>query len=71
MPNLSPAAQAVLDASMVTSGSPPPRRHRECIAAALRALVNDGVHHDRHIETHDDYTDKILAIATELENTDA
>jgi hypothetical protein len=38
-PLLSPAAQAVLDASMVASGSPPPARHRESVAAAIRALV--------------------------------
>jgi hypothetical protein len=36
-----------------------------CIAVALQTLV-DQVHYDEHLETHSDYTDKILAIANEL-----
>jgi hypothetical protein len=59
---LSPAAQAVLDASMeVTSGSPPPRRHRECIAAALRSVVEQ-------ICPQSPCRARILSIATELES---
>lgn len=36
---LSTGAQKVLDASRIMSGSPPPQRHRESIAAAIRAVV--------------------------------
>jgi hypothetical protein len=32
-------AQKIVDASMLSSASPPPKRHRESIAAAIRAVV--------------------------------
>lgn len=41
MTNLSPTTQAVLDASMVRTGSPPPQLHREFLAAALRAAADE------------------------------
>lgn len=33
-------AQKIVDASMVSSASPPPKRHRESIAAAIRAVAD-------------------------------
>jgi hypothetical protein len=32
-------AQKIVDASMLSSASPPPKRHRESIAAAIRAVA--------------------------------
>jgi hypothetical protein len=63
---LSPAAQAVLDASMVASGSPPPARHRESVAAAIRALV-DLAYMARPDGTKFLYAPDLLAIAAELD----
>ena len=33
-------AQKILDASMVSNGSPPPKRHQESISAAIREIIN-------------------------------
>jgi hypothetical protein len=60
---LSPAAQAVLDASMVASGSPPPARHRESVAAAIRALI----HNIFHEWDGFDCIDHLGSIAAELD----
>ena len=81
---LSPAVQAVMDASMVSTGSPAPQRHRESIAAALRTTVEQVLPHEdtsqrrlgpidrTYQESLRDQRmflrDQLLAIATELEN---
>ena len=78
MTDLSPAAQAVLTASLcVSSSGSAPLRHRQCVAAALHAAADQVVPEegdpiygltptgaDRQIVRR-----KFLAIATELETT--
>jgi hypothetical protein len=70
MTTLSLSAQAVLNASLqVMSGSPPPQRHRECLAAVLRELANQvvcGGVGERPSERV--IANEILAIANELDS---
>ena len=81
MTDLSPAADAVLDAYMANCGwlDGPMAKDYRCTAAALRAAA-DQSHPKAHIEDIDyvhqsyvdgwkDALDVILAIADELENT--
>jgi hypothetical protein len=77
MADLSPQAQAVMDASLaVNTASPPPARHRECLAAALRAAADqvapsDDAEPRNYLPFALENTrirNELLAIATELEN---
>jgi hypothetical protein len=70
MTDLSPAAQAVLTASLcVSSSGSAPLRHRQCLAAALRAAADQVVPVDRGSRRQCNIRARLLAIATELENT--
>jgi aminoglycoside phosphotransferase family enzyme len=74
MTDLSPAAQAVLDAYMNNCGwlDGPLKKDYQCVAAVLRAAVA----HTQMYQGNDCYSnevwtcdaDELLAIATELEN---
>jgi hypothetical protein len=66
-------AEKVLEASMVMSCSPPPVRHRESLAAALRAVVKQcsrkqKIHPDSLLTEMIIEVDDILAIAAELDS---
>jgi hypothetical protein len=77
MTDLSPAAQVVLKASLcVSSSGSAPLRHRQCLAAALRAAADQvlPVEYelvDGHLqyEKKDPIREELLAIAIELETT--
>jgi hypothetical protein len=75
MTDLSPAAQAVLTASLcVSSSGSAPLRHRQCVAAALRAAADAAPIPSLHEEDafHAGWwkaLEQIRAIATELETT--
>jgi hypothetical protein len=81
---LSPAAQAVLTASLcVSSSGSAPLRHRQCVAAALEAAADQVVPDESHPKESQFWDDEaeqewqnnrhvrlqLLAIAAELENT--
>ena len=68
MADLSPAAQAVLDAAM-QDGTNPECYSREIAAAALRAAVDQVVPEDNTPGSEMQYIrDELLAIAAELES---
>ena len=62
---LSPAAQAVLDAFVANWQDEPVAQDRRCLADALRAVVEHCVPDDS--EGHWVYIPQVLAIANELE----
>ncbi len=65
---LSPAAQAILDATSGTYGNYQFNARRKMLAAALRVAVNEVFPDERDTET-DLIRSDFLHIASELENT--
>jgi ribosomal silencing factor RsfS len=65
-------AQKIVDASMVSSGSPPPKRHRESIAAAIRETINQLQYNIADWQSPNEHmvidVKDILILANELEN---
>lgn len=64
---ISEQAQAVLDVFRKEWEDEPLKRDAVCLAAVIRALV-ESVHFDEHLDTHEDYEVRLLAIAAEMED---